>query len=178
MRAKITSIFLCTLIASCSSSSPSTTNDKDASSGTHDSATSSSGKCNSVVRKAKLVPATMSSATPPTAKGGSIADGTYVLTSYVIYSAMAMADGGSMGAESETASISGSTWQVIGGDGQSDVASTQTFTASSGDAFLLKTSCGDAASLSGTYTATASEILLISGDAAAATSKVMTFEKQ
>jgi hypothetical protein len=67
-----------------------------------------------------------------------------------------------MGGLAVTASISGSTWQIAGTDGQDagPPTATQKFTAT-GDTFMLKTTCGEAESMSGTYTATPTEVVLL-----------------
>jgi hypothetical protein len=215
-------LLLCVWIGACSSSSTHAGTDaaasQDAATGTKDGASSKDGgnpkdsssskdsvasndgrsaECNALTTAgAPYSPLVLSSQPVPAAEGGTVSDGTYVLTSQVLYTSHGTGDASALGTLAEKISVSGSTWQaalsyqyaggpVTGADGGllwtlegGTSASTATLTfAAKGGSFTLTQTCGTGSlSQSGTYTATPTEIVLI--DTTSSLSGAVTFTKQ
>jgi hypothetical protein len=193
----------CTAIfaAACSSSSnPTTTDNADASadggeerdtganldSSSPDSSDASEASitptdagptCNALPNAAPPVTVTEIASQPPAAQGGTIADGTYFLTSATIYTGEGGATG-SVGSGQSTVTISGTTVQMA----TSGEPTTRTVTLiTNGTTFTATDTCPDSSVATGSYSATASTlvILLAAGTAdAGAKTLAETFTKQ
>jgi hypothetical protein len=145
-----------------------------------------SAECNALTTAgAPDVPGVFSGQPVPVASGGTIADGTYVLTADVTYPPQLPPDAGAfvLGLSAAKVLVSGSTWQLAesfgsevttadGGQawtmdagaldaGNSNYRTTLSF-AASGDSFTLTQTCGSGKLVEiGTYTATPTEIVLV-----------------
>src|SRR5580658_3477268 len=78
-----------------------------------------SASCNTLANHAPVISLPSTTAAAPHAQGGTILDGTYVLSSNVLYGSVPESDAEAANdaqfiEESETLSISGSTWQMVG----------------------------------------------------------------
>jgi hypothetical protein len=142
-----------------------------------DAASEAAATCNTLANAATPVTEMQVAMAPPMLQGGTIADGTYFLTGFTIYTGPQGATG-AMGTRQTTLQIMGSTIQVA--DSVSPMTRTVTLT-TSGIAFTGKTTCpsglGD---ILGAYTATSTSFVVQlggGGDAGAPTTQE-TFTKQ
>jgi hypothetical protein len=133
--------------------------------------------CNALANAAPVVSIDQVASDPPAPLGGSISDGTYTLTSAAIYTGPT-GPAGAAGSEQVTIQITGSTLEVSD-DG---TPATRTVTLStSGTSFTTTDTCPDTTVATGSYTATASTLVLeLDGgtDDAGARTVLATFTKQ
>jgi hypothetical protein len=139
--------------------------------------TDSTPACNTLTNAAPSVTIDQVAMDPPAPEGGTIADGTYWMTSVAIYTG---ADGptGATGAAQTTIAITGATIQVV----SAGEPATRTVTlATSGASYTSTDTCPDTTIVQGGYTATASTLVIeLPGgtDDAGARTVVETFTKQ
>jgi hypothetical protein len=134
--------------------------------------------CTTLANSAAAVPVQTIAADPPTPEGGTIVDGTYVMTETAIYTGP---DGpsGTNGTSQTTIQVTGTTIQIVSaGD-----PPTRTITlATSGTSFTSTDTCPDtSAVIQGSYTATATTFVVQfpgGTDDAGARTVVESFEKQ
>ncbi len=134
--------------------------------------------CNAIANQAADVAYQFSSDTAPVGSGGTVADGTYALSSAVVYPSNA-GDAGLNASASITLSVSGSTWQLSSREAEQASTLSATF-APSGTSFTLTETCPtDEPLLSGTFTASAGQIVLASTttDGNVTTTTVTTYTK-
>lgn len=192
-----------TLAAGCSSSSGGTSpldagSDHDGGAGPVDGATNEDGgssgedsaadapadapgeaatACNMLANSAQAITYSQVSQNPPTPQGGTMADGTYAMTAATIYTGPNGPSGPS-GMSQTTIQVTGSTIQIVS-NGQPP---TRTVTlATSGTSFTATDTCPDSKVTHGSYTATATSILIFldgGTDDAGARTVVETFTKQ
>ncbi|HEY8087251.1 MAG TPA: hypothetical protein VIF09_05390 [Polyangiaceae bacterium] len=133
--------------------------------------------CNTLANVATTVTTAQIAADPPALQGGTIADGTYVLTSVAIDTGPA-GPAGASGTDRVTIEVAGSTIQEVS-DGP-PVTRTVTLT-TSGSQFTATDTCPDTTVVQGTYSATATTLVVAFGggtDDAGARTVVETFTKQ
>jgi hypothetical protein len=147
----------------------------DASSG--DAEADAPAACNTLANGAATIPVEQMAADPPAPQGGAVADGTYTLTSAVIYTGP-NGPSGATGTTQTTLQITGATIQVVSaGD---PPTRTVTFT-TSGTSLDYADTCPDTATSTGVYTATPTTFVIeLAGgtDDAGARTLVETFTKQ
>ena len=138
--------------------------------------------CNDLAAAAPSVDYSLSDqGSPPAATGGTIADGTYYLTSYTIYGAGSVGGGFVANqATSVTLVVAGASWtqvQVYSIENTVSTVSTNLTAAVSGTAIALTPSCPQGApATNGTYDATATAIQLVTSTGGFTLSE--TFAKQ
>jgi hypothetical protein len=124
--------------------------------------------CNTLTAAAPLVNYSLSDQASPAAAatGGTIADGTYYLTSYTIYGAGSVGGGFTANqATSVTLSIAGSAWtqvQVYSIENTMSTVSTNFTAALSGTALTLTPTCPQGAPTNATYEATSTALQVVS----------------
>jgi hypothetical protein len=149
----------------------------DDGSGAEDSPVEAATVCNTLANTASVVDVAQVAQDPPSAQGGTIANGTYLLTAATIYTGP---DGptGNSGTAQVTVLIDGAMVQMV----SSGQPPTRTVTlATTGTSFTSTDTCPDTSSATGSYTATPTTlaITLAAGtDEAGARTLVETFTKQ
>jgi hypothetical protein len=113
--------------------------------------------CNTITNSGSDISGQSSTATAPTPTGGTITDGTYVLSSVVAY--LPFAEDAGAGTLSGTIIVSGSTWQIVGNAIGDTEPGSFTFQPS-GTSFTLTETCPGTESVTGTYTASTTQIIL------------------
>ncbi len=136
--------------------------------------------CNSLMPTGPLVPYECLAATIPTPAGGTIEDGTYVLTASAFYGTPCPAPE----QDRDIWFVCGTTWQAV----QELTAGTSpavtytyeaTATPAGADSFTLNVTCPTATSVARQYTATPITLTLFVGDGTAAgTGRVDTYTRQ
>ncbi len=156
------------------SSQDSTAQGTDSGTSITDGASGDAGACNTLANSGAPVQLMTSGAEPPSGTGGTVVNGTYTLTSIVLYDGLQ--DAGMSPAASLTISISGDTVQSIAStSGQPAVVETSTFT-TSGTSFTLTQTCPGGGNVqTGTFTATATMLTLFTAGAGSSPSEVVTF---
>jgi hypothetical protein len=133
--------------------------------------------CNALADVAPVVTVTQVASDPPVPLGGTIADGMYAMTDVTIYTGP-HGRAGSTGNAQTTIQVTGSTIQVA----SSGTPSTRTVAlATSGTAFTSTDTCPDTQVMQGTYTATATTLLIFlpgGTDDAGARTVAETFTRQ
>ena len=121
-----------------------------------------SGLCNTLANVGTEVPVTTNAGAAPTMTGGQIADGTYVLTSQVVYAGRSTAGLGSL---KQTFVIAGNTVQVVqSGEGGPDEHQTIQLDPSGGKLNFAYSCPTPGNRLDGPYTATATTFAYDFGD--------------
>lgn len=138
--------------------------------------------CNSLAASAPVVNYSLSNdGTPAAQTGGTIADGTYYLTSYTIYGAGSVGGGFTADqATSLTVQVSGQTWnqiQVFQIEGTTATVTTNYALSTTTSSLSLTPSCPAGADpVSGTFTATATDLQVVTSTGGFTLSEV--FAKQ
>ena len=139
-------------IAGCSSGSSNSSNTSSSS-----SRSDGSTACNDLVDDAAAVEGTKVAANPPVATGGSIADGTYVLTALTEFTGPGGATGGTGVTASVVLAIAGTTMQEVGRTNGQDTRYTTTITTSGATMSTMDT-CPAPMTDGNLYTATPTEL--------------------
>jgi hypothetical protein len=134
---------------------------EEAGSGCDDASGSDGGVCNCLSVTGPAIDVVASSGIPSIPNGGTIATGTYVLTSVSYYEpGGSVPSGSTVGTGQSTVVVTGSSWQqVIVMDGGTPATSSGTFSTSGAD-LTLSESCPDTTEEQWEYTASGSTLIL------------------